>query len=194
MGRGEFLQAGHSPESRHRLLTSSKRKMRVFSPIIEMPTDFLALDIPNLFHSCAKRSEAISHDRPKFAAALLHFLEKPQCRCFIKGFSDLAVKQFALVVHGHQRPCILPFIFTNTASRCHCHCVTQQVACSPQPDFAGKQRAETDYQCPRALVADIDAGLMQEAFNKARRERKPDMEHNRKLDDLRQCLDVAERF
>ena len=63
MGRDEFLQVGHSPETRHRTLSSPERQVRILGSIVEMSADLLATDISDVLHCGAVGSKPISDDR-----------------------------------------------------------------------------------------------------------------------------------
>lgn len=51
-------------------------------------------------------------------------------------------------------------------------------------DLSGKHRPEAINPVPHTLVADVDAALMKQVLDIAKRERKPDIHHDRELDDL----------
>ena len=53
------------------------------------------------------------------------------------------------------------------------------------PDLGGKHRAEPVPPKPHSLVADLDATLVQQVLDVAKRHRETDEEHNRQADDLR---------
>ena len=53
VGRSEFLQVRHSPESRHSSFSPSKGQVAVLGPVVEMATDLLAVFISDLSHSGA---------------------------------------------------------------------------------------------------------------------------------------------
>lgn len=54
VSRDELLQVRHSPEPQHCPLSSPEQQMTVLGPIVEMATDLLAVDVPNLFHRRAE--------------------------------------------------------------------------------------------------------------------------------------------
>ncbi len=47
---------------------------------------------------------------------------------------------------------------------------------------------------PNRFIAHIDTAFMQEVFYISQRKRKPHIQHNRKLDDLRAGFEIAERY
>ena len=48
----EFLQRLHSSEPQHRSLSSSKRKVRIFRPVVLPPSHLLAVEIAQFAHRC----------------------------------------------------------------------------------------------------------------------------------------------
>lgn len=53
MGGGELLQTSHSPEARHRPLSSPERLVRTFSAIVERAARLPTTHIADLFHRSA---------------------------------------------------------------------------------------------------------------------------------------------
>lgn len=63
---------------------------------------------------------------------------------------------------------------------------------SADPDLPGEHRTETVYPCPDVFMANVDSTLVQQVLNITERQRKPDVHHDRELDNLGRCLEVAE--
>ena len=78
VGRSEFLQVRHSPEPRHRPLSSPERQVAVLGAVVEMATDLLAVDIPDLFHSRAIGPEPVCDDCPWHTIPFHRLPEKAQ--------------------------------------------------------------------------------------------------------------------
>ena len=66
------------------------------------------------------------------------------------------------------------------------------VASSSHPDLAGEHRPETVHPCPNALVANVDAALVEKVFDVAKRQWKSDVHRHRNLDDLGRRFEIAE--
>ena len=60
------------------------------------------------------------------------------------------------------------------------------------PDFRGEQRSEPIPPEPDGFVAYIDAALMQEVLDIPQRQRKTDVQHDGRANDLRRGFEVAE--
>ena len=54
--------------------------MTVLGPIVEVATDLLAVDIPDLFHRSAIRTKPVGNDRSRRSVAFHCFAQKPQSR------------------------------------------------------------------------------------------------------------------
>jgi len=69
MNRCEFLQTSHPPEALHRPLASSKRQVRVFSPVVEPTPGFLPDGIADNLHRGTVGAEFISHNDLRLSVA-----------------------------------------------------------------------------------------------------------------------------
>lgn len=61
------------------------------------------------------------------------------------------------------------------------------------PDLGGEHRTELVAPTPDGLVADLDAALVQQVFDVAKRKREANVQHNRQANDLRAGFEVLER-
>jgi len=73
VNRNEFLQGMQSPKPQHCSLSSSKRKMRILSAIVQSPSSHLTPGIADHF---------------RIAKPFHCFLEEFQCRLAITAFGD----------------------------------------------------------------------------------------------------------
>lgn len=74
--RGEFLQRLHLSKYQHRPLSSSEGQVAVFPSIVGMATDLLLLGVAEVSHRCLVRSQTISVDALRQAAALQRLLDE----------------------------------------------------------------------------------------------------------------------
>ena len=104
MDCNELLQTSHTPEARHRPLSSSKGQVGIFSAIVEMPASFLATFAPNHLHGCSIRRASIRDDNMRITVSLHCFLDEFQRSSLISLLRDIGFQDFAFVVDWLRLP------------------------------------------------------------------------------------------
>ena len=100
MGGGELLQGLDIPKLHHCTLSSSKRLVGVFSPVVEPPPADLAIRDTNDLHRRAVRPEPVCHDRLSSTIAFHRPFEKLQRRRAIPPFRRENLEHLALMIHS----------------------------------------------------------------------------------------------
>lgn len=95
----EFLQGFDVPEIRHRTLSSPKRLVRVFGPVIEPPFTCLALHDPNHLHRSAVGAKPVCQDGSWPTVAFHRTLDKIQRSAAIPAFCGKNLKHFAFMIN-----------------------------------------------------------------------------------------------
>src|SRR5271166_3789995 len=119
--RAEFLQCLGAPEPLHGSLSSSKRLMRVFRPIVEATTNLVAIDVADLAHRSGIRAKPVGDDVPRAAIFLHDALQKVQRRSLVPLRGDHRFQNLAFVIGSPPEIAELPLIFTKTSSKCQRH-------------------------------------------------------------------------
>ncbi len=147
--------------------------VRVLRPIIEMVSVFLALLIPDRFHSRSITGALARKDDIRAAIALHCFLQEFQLSSRI---SDVGFKDFSFVVDSSSE--IVPL-----AADLHEDLVqvppplrdSSHRLGAPSPDLVCEVCAEPIDPETDAFVADIDPALMKKVFNVSERQWKSDV-------------------
>jgi hypothetical protein len=98
-GRG-FLQTSHTPKAQQRTFSSSKRLMRVLTPIVQPTAGFLLLCIAYFSHCSAVGSQFVDHDDMRVFIASHRFFKEFQCRLAIPSLGDIAFQHFSFVANS----------------------------------------------------------------------------------------------
>ena len=168
VGRNEFLEVRHSPEPRHRSLSSSEGQVAVLGPVVEMATDVLAVFVSDLFHGGAIRSKSIGGDEPRCSIPFHGFLQKCKCRLLIPGFGDVAFQHFTFVIDGAPEVMLDAVDFHEDFIEMPVPLsMLTHVGCTLGSDLAGEDRTKTIDPKPDAFMADIDSTLMKQVFDVA---------------------------
>ena len=98
MNRAEFLERPGASEPLHGSLSSSKRLMRVFRPIVEATTNLVAIGIADLLHCRGIGAKPVGDDAPRLAIFLHDPLQKPQRRSLVPLRGDHRFQNLAFVI------------------------------------------------------------------------------------------------
>ena len=98
MHTGEFLQASHSPETKHCTFSSSEGEVRVFRPVVLVATDPLAVFISNLFHCGAIRRASVCDDDLRISVSFHCFLQKFQGSSLVAFLGDDGFQEFSFMI------------------------------------------------------------------------------------------------
>ena len=191
--RGEFLQGHNFPELRHRPLSSSKRLVRDFGPIVEPTPTFLAFQIADHLHCHAVRPEPVRHDGPWPAVAFHCSFEKLQRCPAIPVFCGKDLKHLTLVINSPPQ-----ILGRSVDPDKHLIQVPSPLRIGPMmnaplPDLRSELRTESVPPETHGFVADIDAPLEQQIFDLSQRQRIPDVHHHREANDLGRTVEITER-
>ena len=94
----ELLQAPHSSEPEHSPFSPSEREVRVFSPVVLVATDLLAVFVADFVHGCAIRRTAISYDDLRIAISFHRFLQEFQCSSLVTLLGHERFQNFAFMI------------------------------------------------------------------------------------------------
>jgi len=97
---GKFLQRFHLAKSLHSPLSSSKGKVRILNPIVEMPAHFAPINIAQFLHCSGVRSEAVGDDAFCFSVTFQSFLHEAQSRRFIPFLGDVAFEDLTFLINS----------------------------------------------------------------------------------------------
>ena len=162
MHGGEFLQASHSPETKHCTLSSSEGEVRVFRSVVRVATDLLAVLVADLVHGCAIRWAAVGDNHLRIAVSLHCFLQEFQGGGFVAPFRDIGFQYFAFVINGAPEIMLDAIDFDEDLVEvplplCHlAHVVSTRFT-----DFLCEVSSETIYPETDTFVADINATLVE---------------------------------
>ena len=85
-------------KSGHCALSSSKRKMRILNPVIEVLSHLLSFNISQFAHRGRVGTQPVSDDDLRLAMAFQRLLEELQSRRFVSLFRDIAFQDLAFVI------------------------------------------------------------------------------------------------
>ena len=98
INRAEFLKRLRASEPLHGSLSSSKRLMRVFRPIVEATTNLVAFDVANLAHRGGIGGKPVGDDAPRPAIFLHDPLQKLRRRGLVPLRGDHCFQNLAFVI------------------------------------------------------------------------------------------------
>lgn len=152
----------------------------------------MAMLIADLFHSSTVRAELVGYDNFWGPIALHRFSQEFQGRSLVPGLRDVSFEDLAFMVD--RAPEVV-----RLASNLHEHFVQVPAPLrhlahslgSPFPDRSRKMGPEPLDPEPHTFMTNINATLMEQVLDVPQRQRKSNIHHDRKLDDLGRCLEVA---
>ena len=122
-------------------------------------------------------------------------MQKLQGHLAIAALGDIGLEDFALLVDGAPKIMDLAidadkhFIQMPAPLR-----PSTQMPCSLATDLGRKDRTKTVPPISHRLMAHIDPAFVKQILNIAERERKTDIQHHRKSDNLGRGFEIAERI
>ncbi len=100
MDGGELLKTSHSTEAEHRPLSSSERKVRVLSPIVEPATRLLPVRHTEVFHGGTIRAKPVRHEDIHTAMFLHCFPWEFDRGLLVARLGDEAFQHLAFMIDG----------------------------------------------------------------------------------------------
>jgi hypothetical protein len=91
---GEFLQTSHAPETEHGPLSSPRRQVRIFSPVVQAATRVLLASCADLLQRHAIRAQPIRSDHRRPTVLAHCFLQELQRRLLAAHLRDEAFQDF----------------------------------------------------------------------------------------------------
>ena len=167
--------------------------MRVFGPIVEPSPRLLAVLISDFAHRGFVGRELVGDVRLGTAIPLHRFAQKLQRCLAITAFRDVRLKHLALVIDRAPKIVKLP---VDTDENLIQMPGPVRVEAVFDPPFADRFSEEwTEPVPPKAyrLMRYVDAALVEQILDVAKREREPDIHHHRKADDLWRSFEILER-
>lgn len=192
MSSGELLQTSHSPEPRHRPLSSAKRKVCVFGAVIQVSACCWTIAIADLLHGSATGSQPVSDDDFRAPIPLHCFSQEFQSSDLVTLLCNVGFKHLALMVHSApavacftadfhkgfvQMPPPLPYLT---------HGFMSSLA-----DFPGEVSTEPVDSEVQTFMANVDPAFMEKVFDVPQRQREADIHQDSELDDFWRRLEVA---
>ena len=128
------------------------------------------------------------------AAMAFHgFPKEFQCCLAITALCDEAFQDFSFVIHSPPEVVRLAVYLRE-------YLIQMPLPVCPRPhsinpsaaNFSGKQRAKFILPVPHSFVADVDAALVQQVLDIAKRKRQPNLQHHCQPNDLRARLEATD--
>src|SRR5271157_2561340 len=166
MNCAEFLERLGASEPLHGSLSSSKRLMRVFHPIVEATTNLVAIDVADLAHRSGIGGKPVGDDAPR--PAIFHHdpLQKLQRRGLVPLRGDHCFQNLAFVIDS-------PPEIAELAVDLHKDLIQMPAPLGeavlmrypPFPDLRREHRAKPVPPKSDGLMADVDPPLGQEILD-----------------------------
>src|SRR5208337_465057 len=191
--RAEFLQCLRVSEPLHGSLSSSKRLMRVFRPIVEATTNLVAFDVANLAHRGGIGGKPVGDAAPRPAIFLHDPLQKLQRRGLVPLRGDHCFQYLAFVIDS-------PPEIAELAVDLHKDLIQMPAPLGeavlmrypPFPDVRREHRAKPVPPKSDRLMADVDPPLGQEILDVPQRQRVPHVHHHDQTDHFWRAVEVSE--